>query len=113
MARELWKGNEALAKAAISAGCDCFFGYPITPASEILEYMAEHLPEAGGVFLQAESELAAANIAFGAACAGKRVMTASSGPGMSLMQEALTFAGGEPAGCVRERHAGRPRAGKH
>jgi 2-oxoglutarate ferredoxin oxidoreductase subunit alpha len=88
--RELAKGNEALAEAAIRAGCRAFFAYPITPATEVLEYMAVHMPEAGGVFLQSESELAAINMVFGAACAGRRAMTSSSGPGISLMQEAIS-----------------------
>lgn len=67
MEKELWKGNEAIAEAAIRAGCDCFFGYPITPQSEVPEYMSAHLPKAGGVFLQSESEVAAINMVYGAA----------------------------------------------
>ena len=70
MAKELWKGNEAIAEAAIRGGCDCYFGYPITPQSEVPEYMSAHLPKAGGVFLQSESEVAAINMVYGAAGAG-------------------------------------------
>ena len=88
------RGNEALAQGAIDAGCRYFFGYPITPQNEIPEYMARHLPEAGGVFLQAESELAAINMVYGAAAAGKRVMTTSSSPGISLMQEGISYMAG-------------------
>ena len=84
MEKELWKGNEAIAEAAIRAGCDCFFGYPITPQSEVPEYMSAHLPKAGGVFLQSESEVAAINMVYGAAGAGMRAMTSSSSPGISL-----------------------------
>ena len=80
MEKELWKGNEAIAEAAIRAGCDCFFGYPITPQSEVPEYMSAHLPKAGGVFLQSESEVAAINMVYGAAGAGMRAMTSSSSP---------------------------------
>ena len=91
MKKELWKGNEAIAQAAIRAGCDCFFGYPITPQNEIPEYMSLHLPEAGGVFVQSESELAAINMVYGAAASGKRAMTSSSSPGVSLKQEGISF----------------------
>ena len=94
MAKELWKGNEAIAEAAIRAGCDCFFGYPITPQSEVPEYMSVHLPEHGGVFVQAESEVAAINMVYGAAGAGMRAMTSSSSPGISLKQEATTYIAG-------------------
>ncbi|SMB95258.1 2-oxoglutarate ferredoxin oxidoreductase subunit alpha [Thermanaeromonas toyohensis ToBE] len=88
---QLVKGNEALAEAAILAGCRFFAGYPITPQNEILEYMAWRLPQVGGSFVQAESELAAINMVFGAAGAGARAMTASSGPGISLMQEGISY----------------------
>ncbi|MCR4399254.1 MAG: 3-methyl-2-oxobutanoate dehydrogenase subunit VorB [Firmicutes bacterium] len=88
------KGNEAMCEAAIQAGCRYFFGYPITPASEQAEYMARRLYEEGGVYLQAESEVAAANMVLGAAGAGARVMTATSGPGFSLMQEAVSAIAG-------------------
>jgi 2-oxoglutarate ferredoxin oxidoreductase subunit alpha len=90
------KGNEAIAMAAINAGCRYYFGYPITPQNEIPEYMAEHLPATGGEFLQAESEIASINMLIGAAATGARVMTSSSGPGISLMQEGFSyFAGNE------------------
>ena len=90
------KGNEAIAMAAINAGCQYYFGYPITPQNEIPEYMAEHLPALGGEFLQAESEIASINMLIGAAATGVRVMTSSSGPGISLMQEGFSyFAGNE------------------
>ena len=94
MEKELWKGNEAIAEAAIRAGCDCFFGYPITPQSEVPEYMSVHLPKAGGVFVQSESELAAINMVYGAAGAGMRAMTSSSSPGISLKQEGITYLAG-------------------
>jgi 2-oxoglutarate ferredoxin oxidoreductase subunit alpha len=84
------KGNEAIAEAAIAAGCKYFFGYPITPQSEIPEYFSKRLPEVGGVYLQAESEVAAINMVFGAAGAGSRVMTSSSSPGISLKQEGIS-----------------------
>jgi 2-oxoglutarate ferredoxin oxidoreductase subunit alpha len=87
----LMKGNEALAHAAILAGCTHFFGYPITPQNEIPEYLARELPKAGGVFLQAESELAAINMVYGASAAGARPLTTSSGPGIALMQEGLSL----------------------
>lgn len=91
MNKVLMKGNEALAEGAILAGCRGFFGYPITPSSEIAEYMARKLPKIGGVFVQAESELAAINMVYGGASTGTRVMTASSGPGLSLKQEGISF----------------------
>lgn len=91
MAIELLKGNEAIAEAAVRAGVDAYFGYPITPQTELLEYMAKRMPELGRVFLQAESELGAINMVYGAACAGKRAMTSSSSPGVSLMQEGLSY----------------------
>jgi len=90
--RVLMSGNEAIASGAIHAGCKAFFGYPITPQSEIPEYMARELPKAGGVFLQSECELAAAGMVYGASYTGTRTMTASSGPGISLMQEFFSFA---------------------
>ncbi|HHY46675.1 MAG TPA: 3-methyl-2-oxobutanoate dehydrogenase subunit VorB [Firmicutes bacterium] len=96
----LMKGNEALAEAAIRAGCRYFFGYPITPQNEVPEYMSRRLPEVGGVFVQAESEVAASNMIYGAACAGARVMTSSSSPGISLMQEALSYIAGAELPCV-------------
>lgn len=93
-------GNEAIAEAAIRAGCRHFFGYPITPQSEIPEYMSKHLPEVGGVYLQAESEVAAINMLFGAAGAGARVMTSSSSPGISLMQEGISYIAAAQLPCV-------------
>lgn len=91
MQKELWKGNEAIAEAAIRAGCNAYFGYPITPQNEIPEYMSKHMPESGGVFVQAESELAAINMVYGAAAAGARAMTSSSSPGISLKQEGISY----------------------
>ena len=98
--RVLMKGNEAIAEAAIRAGIAAYFGYPITPQSEISEYMAAHLPEHGGAFLQAESEVAAINMVYGAAGAGARVMTSTSSPGISLMQEGLSYLVGSELPCV-------------
>lgn len=94
MAKVLMKGNEAVAKAAIEAGCKYFFGYPITPQNEIPEYMAREMPKVGGVFLQAESEVAAINMVYGAAGAGARVMTSSSSPGIALKQEGISYIAG-------------------
>lgn len=94
MTRELIKGNEAVAEAAIRAGLQAYFGYPITPQTELLEWMARRMPELGRAFVQAESELAAINMVYGAACTGKRVMTSSSGPGISLMSEGLSYIAG-------------------
>ncbi len=91
MQKVLMKGNEALAEGAIIAGCRGFFGYPITPSSEMAEYMARKFPKINGVFVQAESELAAINMVYGGAATGLRVMTASSGPGISLKQEGISF----------------------
>lgn len=96
----LMKGNEALAEAAIRAGLQAYFGYPITPQSEVLEYLAVHMPKRGGVVLQAESELAAINMVFGAAGAGARVMTSSSGPGISLMQEGISYMASAELPCL-------------
>lgn len=100
MAKELWKGNEAVAEAAIKAGCRFFFGYPITPQNEIPEYMAMKMPQVDGCFLQAESEVAAINMVYGAAGAGARVMTSSSSPGISLKQEGITYIAGAELPCV-------------
>lgn len=88
------KGNEALAEGAIIGGCRYYFGYPITPQNEIPEYMSKHLPEVGGTFIQCESELASINMVLGAAAAGARVMTSSSSPGISLMQEGISYIAG-------------------
>ena len=87
----LMKGNEAFGAAAIKGGCELYFGYPITPQNELPEYMSRELGKAGGTFAQAESELAAVNMAYGAAAAGKRVLISSSSPGIALMQEGLSF----------------------
>lgn len=87
----LMKGNEAMAEAAIQAGCDAYFGYPITPQSEVPEYLSREMPKRTGIFLQAESEVASINMVFGAAGAGARVMTSSSSPGISLMQEGISY----------------------
>ncbi len=92
--RVLMCGNEALAEAAIVAGCDAYFGYPITPQNEITAYMSERMPEEGRVFVQSESELAAINMVFGAVATGKRAMTSSSSPGVSLMQEGISYLAG-------------------
>ncbi|HOS70804.1 MAG TPA: 3-methyl-2-oxobutanoate dehydrogenase subunit VorB, partial [Bacillota bacterium] len=100
MAKELWKGSEAIAEAAIKAGCRFFFGYPITPQNEIPEYMAMKMPQVDGCFLQAESEVAAINMVYGAAGAGARVMTSSSSPGISLKQEGITYIAGAELPCV-------------
>lgn len=89
--RVLMKGNEAIAEAAIQAGCDAYFGYPITPQAELLEWMARRMPEEGKAFVQAESEIAAINMALGAAATGARVLVSSSGPGISLMAEAMSY----------------------
>ena len=100
MQKQLTKGNEAIVKAAVLAGCRAFYGYPITPASEIAEAAALYLPRAGGVFVQAESEVAAINMLYGGAAAGVRCMTASSGPGISLMQEGFSYLAGAELPCV-------------
>lgn len=100
MAKVLMKGNEAIGAAAIKAGCKYFFGYPITPQSELPEYMSRELPKVGGCFLQAESEVAAINMVYGAAGAGARVMTGTSSPGMALKQEGITYAAGAELPCV-------------
>ena len=98
--RQLCKGNVAVMKGAILAGCRAYYGYPITLASEIAEAAALFLPQVGGVFLQAESEVAAINMLYGAASAGERAMTASSGPGVSLMQEGISYLAGAELPCV-------------
>lgn len=96
----LMKGNEAIGEAAIRAGCRHFFGYPITPQNELPEYMARRLPEVGGAMVQAESEIAAINMIYGAAGAGARVMTSSSSPGISLKQEGISYIAGAELPCV-------------
>ena len=102
MAQEkmLMKGNEAIAEAAIQAGCRFFFGYPITPQNQIPEYMSARMPKEGGCYLQAESEVAAINMVYGAAGAGARVMTSSSSPGISLKQEGISYIVGAELPCV-------------
>ena len=100
MERNLMKGNEALAEAAIRAGCKCFFGYPITPQTEISAYMAKRMPKVGGVFLQAESEIAAINMVYGCASSGVRCMTSSSSPGISLKSEGVSYMAGSDLPCV-------------
>lgn len=94
MPRELLKGNNAMAEAAIRAGVEAYFGYPITPQTELLEYMSKRMPELGRTFLQAESEIAAINMVYGAACTGARVMSSSSSPGVSLMLEGISYIAG-------------------
>jgi len=94
MARELMKGNEAVAEAAVRAGIAAYFGYPITPQTELLEYLSRRMPELGRVFVQAESELAAINMVYGAACTGHRVLSSSSSPGVSLMMEGISYIAG-------------------
>ena len=98
--RQMMKGNEAIAEAAVRAGCRYFFGYPITPQNEIPEYMSKRLPEVGGAFLQAESEVSAINMVYGAAGAGAMVMTSSSSPGISLKQEGISYIVGAELPCV-------------
>lgn len=104
----LMKGNEAIAEAAIQAGCRHYFGYPITPQTEIAAYMAKRMPKIGGLFLQAESEIAAINMVYGASSAGKRVMTSSSSPGISLKSEGLSYLAGAdlPAVIVNAQRGG-------
>ena len=106
--RVLMKGNEAIAEAAIRAGCRHYFGYPITPQTEIAAYMAKKMPKIGGVFLQAESEIASINMVYGAAAAGMRVMTSSSSPGISLKTEGLSYIAGSdvPAFVVNVQRGG-------
>jgi 2-oxoglutarate ferredoxin oxidoreductase subunit alpha len=94
MAKELIKGNTAVAEAALRAGLEAYFGYPITPQTELLEHLSARMPELGRPFVQAESELGAINMVYGAACTGKRVMTSSSSPGVSLMMEGLSYIAG-------------------
>ncbi|OQY37673.1 MAG: 3-methyl-2-oxobutanoate dehydrogenase subunit VorB [Candidatus Cloacimonetes bacterium 4572_65] len=108
MAKVLMKGNEAVAEAAIRAGCRLYFAYPITPQSELIEYMARQMPKVNGVFLQAESEVAAINMVYGAAGTGKRVMTSSSSPGISLKMEGISYIAGAnlPAVIVNVQRGG-------
>lgn len=97
---KLMKGNEAMAEAAIQAGCDAYFGYPITPQSEVLEYLAREMPKHNRIVLQAESEVASINMVYGAAGAGFRTMTTSSSPGISLMQEGISYIAGAELPCL-------------
>ena len=90
----LMKGNDAIGEAAIRAGCGAYFGYPITPQNEITAYMAKHMLDRGRIFIQAESEIGAVNMVYGASCAGVRAMTSSSSPGISLKQEGISYAAG-------------------
>jgi len=108
MAKVLMKGNEAVAEAAIRSGCRLYFAYPITPQSELIEYMARMMPKVDGVFLQAESEVAAINMVYGAAGAGRRVMTSSSSPGISLKMEGISYIAGAnlPAVIVNVQRGG-------
>lgn len=100
MTKELLKGNVAIAEAALRAGLEAYFGYPITPQTELLEHLSKRMVELGRVFLQAESEVAAINMVYGAACSGVRTMTSSSSPGFSLMQEGLSYIAGSDLPCV-------------
>lgn len=100
MATQLIKGNTAVIIGAMYAGCDCYFGYPITPATEVLHEASKYFPKVGRKFVQAESEEAAINMVYGASAAGHRVMTASSGPGISLKQEGISFMAGAELPCV-------------
>ncbi|MFP4662153.1 MAG: 3-methyl-2-oxobutanoate dehydrogenase subunit VorB [Halanaerobiales bacterium] len=100
MKKKLMKGNEAIAEAAVKAGCRYFFGYPITPQNALPEYLSYRLPEVDGVFLQAESEVAAINMVYGAAGAGARVLTSSSSPGISLKMEGISYIAGAELPCV-------------
>jgi 2-oxoglutarate/2-oxoacid ferredoxin oxidoreductase subunit alpha len=100
MSKELWKGNEAIAEAAVRAGLEAYFGYPITPQTELLEYLAWRMPELGRTFVQAESELGAINMVYGAGCTGARTMTSSSSPGVSLMQEGMSYIAASEVPCV-------------
>jgi len=104
----LMKGNEAIAEAAIRAGCRHYFGYPITPQTELAAYMSKRMPKIGGVFLQAESEISAINMVYGVAGSGKRVMTSSSSPGVSLKQEGISYIAGSdlPALIVNVQRGG-------
>ncbi len=97
--RVLMRGNDAIAEAAIRSGCRYYFGYPITPQNELTAYMAKRMPEVGGTFIQAESEIAAINMVYGAASAGQRAMTSSSGPGISLKQEGISYLAGAELPC--------------
>ncbi len=106
------KGNEAMAEAAMRAGCRFFFGYPITPQTEVAAYMAKSMPKVGGTYLQAESEMAAINMVYGASAAGARVMTSSSSPGISLKSEGISYmAGADLPGVIVNVQRGGPGLG--
>ena len=108
----LMKGNEAMAEAAMRAGCRCFFGYPITPQTEVAAYMSKNMPKVGGVYLQAESEVAAINMVYGASAAGARVLTSSSSPGISLKSEGISYmAGADLPGVIINVERGGPGLG--
>lgn len=96
----LMKGNEAIGEAAIQAGCECFFGYPITPQTEVAAYMSKKMPKIGKTFVQAESEISAVNMVYGAAGTGIRCMTSSSSPGISLKSEGLSYIAAAELPCV-------------
>src|SRR5574340_748689 len=98
--KQLLTGNEAAAEAAIVAGCRYYYGYPITPQNELINYMSIRMPQVGGTFIQAESEIAAINMVYGSAAAGGRAMTSSSSPGMSLKQEGISYLAGSELPCV-------------
>ena len=98
--KRLMKGNEAMGEAAVRAGCDAYFGYPITPQNELTAYMAKHMLDHKRVFIQAESEVSAINMVYGAAATGARAMTSSSSPGISLKQEGISYACGADVPCV-------------
>ncbi len=100
MPKELWKGNEAIAEAAVRAGAEAYFGYPITPQTELLEYLSRRMIELRRVFIQAESEVAAINMVYGAACAGARALSSSSSPGISLMMEGVSYIAASEVPCV-------------
>lgn len=100
MAKELMKGNDAIAEAAVRAGCRFFAGYPITPQTEIMEYLSRRMPQVGGTFVQTESEIAGISMVYGGAAAGSRVMTSSSGPGFSLIQEGISYIASAELPCV-------------
>lgn len=108
----LMKGNEAIAEAALRAGCTCFFGYPITPQTELAAYMSKRMPKTGGTYLQAESEISAINMVYGASAAGARVMTSSSSPGISLKSEGISYmAGADLPGVIVNIQRGGPGLG--
>ena len=113
MALELIKGNVAVAETALRVGLVSYFGYPITPQTELLEHLAARMPELGRAFVQAESELGAINMVYGSACTGMRTMTSSSSPGVSLMQEGISTLPARITGCYRKRCSRWSRFGEH